>query len=956
MKKKVFALVLSLCMLFPLASVFASAVPYTPTGMAWKDFGQTNYYIHEVTKGEKAPKMDGVVTDTDGYGEPIGSYSMHYCTTAEKAITMEDSIEFRPEYKLRDDGTYYVYPTASSPDAVWNSISSIEVSDPALYVYSQRNPVSATAAFSASTTYYFFNYDTQTFTTAYKVTAETLRNYDALNSSGTTVQEHELLTVKPDDWETNYTKYYTRGFTSHTSESLTYTAVKAENGAAPQWKKNTYYRYKYVRLTQQPADWAEKYNTYYTKNDPTNLNTYGYTAVKAVDGAAPAWDPNIYWKKSPVHVTQLYTSSEGATTQVSTVTRLKQDHVQLPEEVKVYARYDNTYLYYAIEMTEPAHRNIFYKLQTRYSVNMANNMNHFANSDSATIIYHKELDGTLRSIKNTLCRTYINASTALSTAGYQAGIINKYGKEGCEDITEVLTPYNYFNITHQSYEKLHPKTETPAEEETEISLEETSDTTSGTYGKTTYEFKQRWDVINCQYSPKTSKTAVPELFGMMPWIQLDNKIGQGMHLLCLNMPRDTRQLPGSISASSSGNYPKNLYTMRYPSYTGLTEGAAFGTYRWQWANISSGYNPFTREYVITDYFALSNKKTMSSSHIPSVYYTVGQELAEEYVEPQVVQTQIRTDDSEQQGMRFLVQVNATNREIEEVGCLVAPTEVARRQQLKYGMTEIRYICEDNPTYYGIVEDPDTGAKTWMNLTEDADTYFASSSTPNDSDSFAASDTIGGKKSGIYTVHNLKADLANPYEEQKSGKYKIYSMSLTGLYDDFDDYFTFYTIRPYVKYADGTIAYGPNEYKSIYYIACWAIQQMVSAKNAGTSDATSRYTMEQMPLTAAKDDKDNTIKDAAGNTVYVDSTNTSSSMSTYYGAGEFSIYNDENRLEVFRAYAVSYLNRVNKTSNKVKNYDQFDEKFKGYVDEMVERYEFLWKCIVECEAKRYIMMK
>ena len=83
MKNRILALVLALAIMVGVVPVVASAVPYTPSANAWKDFGQQHIYLYEVTKGEAAPKMDGYVTDSDGYGEPVATYGFRYCTTAE---------------------------------------------------------------------------------------------------------------------------------------------------------------------------------------------------------------------------------------------------------------------------------------------------------------------------------------------------------------------------------------------------------------------------------------------------------------------------------------------------------------------------------------------------------------------------------------------------------------------------------------------------------------------------------------------------------------------------------------------------------------------------------------------------------------------------------------------------------------------------------------------------------
>ena len=43
--KKILSLILCVCMVVPMLAVIASAVPYAPSGNAWKDFGQEHIYF-----------------------------------------------------------------------------------------------------------------------------------------------------------------------------------------------------------------------------------------------------------------------------------------------------------------------------------------------------------------------------------------------------------------------------------------------------------------------------------------------------------------------------------------------------------------------------------------------------------------------------------------------------------------------------------------------------------------------------------------------------------------------------------------------------------------------------------------------------------------------------------------------------------------------------------------------
>ena len=131
MKKRILSLVLALAMLVPAVAVSTLAVPYTPSSNAYKDFGQENYYLYEVTKGNAAPKADGRITASDGYGDPISTYGYRYKTTADKVAFDFD----KGEYVMASDGSYYVYPTQDSAAEVWKSIATLENDTPYSFIY-----------------------------------------------------------------------------------------------------------------------------------------------------------------------------------------------------------------------------------------------------------------------------------------------------------------------------------------------------------------------------------------------------------------------------------------------------------------------------------------------------------------------------------------------------------------------------------------------------------------------------------------------------------------------------------------------------------------------------------------------------------------------------------------------------------------------------------------------------
>ncbi len=896
MKNRILALVLALAIMVGVVPVVASAVPYTPSANAWKDFGQQHIYLYEVTKGEAAPKMDGYVTDSDGYGKPVATYGFRYCTTAEY-VTPE--LEKRPEFKLRNDGTYYVYPTQDSPQEVWNTIQSFEADSPYGYIWTYRVPASST--FSATTTYIYQNPHTLAWATAYHVTADTFTNYTVRSADGNLV----LFNAKS--------------------------------------------------LTEEPADWATNYANYYYKPAGSSY----YRAAEAEEGKAPDFKGKTYYSGEKIVVKQLYQNAEGSIGAVAPVAYLKKAHVILPETINLYMRYNGTYLYYAAELTEMKHKTAYYRDLYYYGTTMSNVLAVFANAyDYSGYINKSNYDGkdATMSLSGTI-RTYNSTSTNVKST---LNILRKYGDLTADSISDVTQVGVDYNITHTPY-KPPVKEEAPEEENllADPSLEEeddSEDVTSGTYGTTVYERRIPWKVLNGKYDPNTSTTAVPEMFTVRNQITLENSLSGDAVYFNFSLPREARYL-----ASRSSSYKRADVTMRYFHRTGLTEGEAYGTYNWIWAAFSSSYGAW--EPYVTEYASITTRKTASVSHFPFTYFTAGQEAPEGYIQPEYFGANIRADGAENQKMRILINVPQTDKEIEEIGAIIAPTEVARRTQLKLGMSSIAYYCEDFPILTGVEEDG-----TWLNMTTDADKYFAVSATPNDSDSYVSMDKYGGKTSGVYTVYTLAADLEktekNTDPETGAELGTLYSVVFggpegEGLFHDFDDYFTFYTIRPYIIYKDGTVVYGEHEYKSVYYIACWLIQDMLSNYNeqvTGTTAVNSQYNMNEMYLGTVTDADGNTLKDPSGKSIYVPRAFTDTAYSPYCGGGERAIYNDEARLQIFRWFAVRLINRSNYSSLRPEYYDEFHPDVKVLVEQYVQMFENIWDIVVECENTRYIEMR
>ncbi|MBR4288495.1 MAG: hypothetical protein IKT50_03555 [Clostridia bacterium] len=890
MRKRILSLVLALAMLVPAVAVSTSAVPYAPSSNGFKDFGQENYYMYEVTKGNAAPKADGLITEADGYGEPVSTYGYRYMTTADKAAFDFD----KGEYVMNESGEYYVYPTPDSADEIWASITDFEIDNPHGYIHTYYV---LDTKFSTSDTYYFVHPTTGAYVRAYFVTKETFKNYRHINSKG----------------------YYT-----------------LENAQV---------------LTKEPADWAKNYKNYYTQP-----STGGFSYVEG--DTAPKWEAGKYYTGEYFTVTKFYRKFSSTAGSVGSVTSMKNSHVILPEKVNLYARYDQKYLYYAVELKEMAHKVSRYGMENWYGSTITNSPLHLFNNTSFHSTYRMSENSTIpTAAEGTTLKTYISAAQTLKAA-YIPAILAKFGNPDATTLAEVQTPGVDYNIKHTPYD---PSKEETTEEEggDEFFGEEEQDYSSKKYGTTVYEYRIPWSVVNREYTPDKNATAVPDVFSLRTNIELETNLSDAAAWLSLTLPRAAYRLPGTVYYAD-GPYPNDLHAMRNLSSAGMEPG----TYNFYWKNFSnSGDVIWKSEYFTTDYFDISALKTGTITNMPHIFYTMGQEPGEGYVKPGYEGTAIRVDGSDAQQMRIKISIPETEKEIEQAGVLVAPTEVSRRVHLKLGMSAIAYYAEEYPVFYGIIDGK------WFNLTENTDAYFSTSATPNDSDSYVAHDSLGGKPSGVYTVYTLPVDLEDPYGQttnEDDVDCDVYTTIFTGpngegIYDDFDDFFTFYTIRPYIKYADGTVAYGEYEYKSIYYLACWMFRDMLKAYNetvVDSSDVLLHYNMDMMPLSTVKDAAGNVVTDFDGNNIYMPKSSTSlTTDSVFAGGAENSIYWPERRLELFRWYANRTVSRANGgVAIRIENYDSYHPDVKALVDKYVELYENVWQQLVKCEQKQYFKLK
>lgn len=96
---------------------------------------------------------------------------------------------------------------------------------------------------------------------------------------------YELLTSRPNDWNTNYKSYYSG------------TVV------APSWVQNKYYyesEGEYILTTSKPADWSYAYEDYYTVFNETEYHhVVGVEKYTSITGdTAPEWEVDTYYSGS----------------------------------------------------------------------------------------------------------------------------------------------------------------------------------------------------------------------------------------------------------------------------------------------------------------------------------------------------------------------------------------------------------------------------------------------------------------------------------------------------------------------------------------------------------------------------------------------------------------------------------------------------------------------------------
>lgn len=125
-------------------------------------------------------------------------------------------------------------------------------------------------------------------------------NYNFTNPS-----DYTLLTNQPDDWDSNYTKYYKNwGYeSSDTTEENVKVFRPVMAGGAPKWEAGKYYRMSgssYVLLTEKPAMWeSQKFisanaSAYYKTDDSGN-----YVRVIAYNSTVkPIYEAGIYYSFS----------------------------------------------------------------------------------------------------------------------------------------------------------------------------------------------------------------------------------------------------------------------------------------------------------------------------------------------------------------------------------------------------------------------------------------------------------------------------------------------------------------------------------------------------------------------------------------------------------------------------------------------------------------------------------
>ena len=101
--------------------------------------------------------------------------------------------------------------------------------------------------------------------------------------------------------------------------------------------------------------------------------------------------PGLYYSGTKLK-SKLYVTGEGSTNGIPNVSQLRTNHVVLPESVNLYMRYDNRYLYVAIELVEADHKKVRYDDEVRFGATINQSQGITMTNYSLDVFYRKELD------------------------------------------------------------------------------------------------------------------------------------------------------------------------------------------------------------------------------------------------------------------------------------------------------------------------------------------------------------------------------------------------------------------------------------------------------------------------------------------------------------------------------------------------------------------------------------
>lgn len=223
---------------------------------------------------------------------------------------------------------------------------------------------------------------------------------------------YTLLTSRPNDWATNFKKYYTKTSDNGSERYMTVVGVDSE----PAWKTNVYYNkrfnihFTYTELTEEPDDWENKYSNYYVEKSPKGSGEY----EQITSSAAPGWNTDRFFERSFDIGESLYVYDK--------LTEQPSDWTTSYSKYYKYSEASNSYVSVTKEETPPTWT------ENTYYATIPNE-----NSDTGSGLTRRELFTDARDITRESSTTS-GSTITLTDAEYESALIERG--------TEKLTEYN----------------------------------------------------------------------------------------------------------------------------------------------------------------------------------------------------------------------------------------------------------------------------------------------------------------------------------------------------------------------------------------------------------------------------------------------------------------------------------------------------------------------------------